>query len=149
VLRKARLALRADGRFALSARALLPGAPPLAPDVDGLRLVVEDAVGTPVLDLTVPGGAGWRAKAAGRFAFEAASGSVLRASVRDRGAKTPGLVRLSLRGEAGALALPAPAGLVSTVVLGPAAGACAALAWQAPEAPRPRCREKNDTISCR
>ena len=38
---------------------------------------------------------------------------------------------------AGALAIPGPAGLVSTVILGPAAGACGALEWNTPEAPRP------------
>lgn len=149
LLEKARLKLRADGRFSLSGRAVLSGAPAVAPDVEGLRLVVEDAAGATVLDLAAPSGAGWTVKGAGRFAFGAEEGAVRKVSLRDRSSKTPGLVSLSLRGEAGALALPAPAGLVSTVVLGPAAGACAALEWNAPAAPKPRCREKNDTLSCR
>jgi hypothetical protein len=102
-----------------------------------------------VLDLAAPPGSGWIAKGAERFGFEAEGGAVRKAALRDRSSKTPGLVSVSLRGEAGALALPAPAGLVSTVVLGPAAGACAALEWNAPEAPKPRCREKHDTLSCR
>jgi hypothetical protein len=45
--------------------------------------------------------------------------------------------------------LPAPGGLVSTVIVGRAAAACAALEWNPPEAPRPRCRASGDAISCR
>jgi hypothetical protein len=57
-------------------------------------------------------------------------------------------VKLSLRGEAGALALPDPAGLVTHVVLAPDGG-CASLTWNAPEAQRPRCRAKGSQLGCR
>jgi len=149
-LAKARLSLRADGRFRLTGRAVLPAGTPPAPDVDGLRLVVEDAGGEVVLDLAAAPGAGWRAQGAGRWSFRDEAGPVRRAAVRDRSAKVPGLVTLSLRGEAGALALPAPGGVVSTVILGSTPGACAALEWNPPPpAPRPRCHEKPDALSCR
>jgi hypothetical protein len=147
LLEKARLRLRADGRFALSGRARLPGAPALAPAADGLRAVVEGPAAAALLDLSAPPGAGWSAKGAG-WSFRAEAGALRRASLRDRSPRQPGLVRFSLRGEAGPLALPAGTGLVSTVVFGPA-GACAALEWNAPEGPRPRCRGRSDTITCR
>lgn len=148
-LEKARLELHGDGRFSVAARAVLPGAPALAPATDGLRLVVEDTSGATVLDVAAAPGGAWSEKGTGRWSFRDDAGALARASLRDRSAKTPGLVRVSLRGSAAALALPAPAGLVSTLVFGPAGGACAALAWNAPEAPRPRCRARGDAITCR
>jgi hypothetical protein len=146
-LEKARLKLEADGSFRLDARAVLPGAPLLDPPGDGLRLVVADAFGTPVLDVALDPGAPWISKGA-RWSYAGDSVAIRKATLRDQGAKTPGLVKLSLRGEAGALALPDPAGLETTVVLAPGS-ACAALTWNPPAAPRPRCRLKGSRVACR
>jgi len=146
-LEKPRFRLEADGGFRLDARAVFPAAPPFDPSADGLRLVVEDALGAGVLDVTAPAGAGWTAKGT-RWSFADAAGALRKATLHDQGAKTPGRVKLSLRGEAGALALPDPAGLATTVLLAPG-GVCAALAWNPPEAARPRCRTKNGKLSCR
>jgi len=147
VFEKARFKLRADGRFRLDARVVLAGASALDPSADGLRLVVGDALGATVLDSAAPAGAGWTAKGT-RWSFADDAAPVRKATLRDQGAKSPGRVKLSVRGEAGALALPEPAGLETTLVLGPG-GACAALTWNPPQAARPRCRIQGSQLGCR
>jgi hypothetical protein len=146
VLEKASFKLRADGRFRLDARLTLPGSVSLDLPADGLRLVAQDAAEATVLDVSAPGGAGWTVKGT-RSAFADATAAVTKATVVDKGAKTAGLVKVSIRGEAGALTLPDPAGLTTTLVLAPADG-CGALTWNAPEAPKPRCKVKGTQLSC-
>jgi hypothetical protein len=146
VLEKARFKLRADGRFRLDARVEFAVPPALDPATGGLRLVVRDALGDGVLDLVAAGGAGWTARGA-RWTFAADAGPIRKATLRDQGGKHPGRVKLSLRGEAGALVLPDPAGLETVALLSPEA--CAALTWNPPQAARPRCRAAGDALSCR
>lgn len=145
-LEKARFTLRADGRFRFAARALLAGPPP-DPAENGVRLVAEDALGEAVLDAGAPAGPAWKQKG-NRASFRSATGPLRKATVRDQSRKSPGRVKVTLGGELGATALPDPAGLATTLVLGPD-DACAALLWSPPQGTRPRCREKRNRISCR
>ena len=99
-----------------------------------------------MLDVSAPGGAGWTVKGT-RSSFTDEALSVRKVTVVNKGAKTPGLVKVSIRGEAGALTLPDPAGLTTTLIVAPADG-CGALTWNAPEAPKPRCKVKGTQLSC-
>jgi hypothetical protein len=146
-LEKATFKLRADGRFRLDARLTVPAGVTLALPTDGLRLVAQDAAEGTVLDLTAPGGAGWTVKGT-RSSLTDGALAIRKATVQDKGAKTPGLVKVSIRGEAGALTLPDPAGLVTTLILAPGDG-CGALTWNAPTAPKPRCKVKGTQLTCR
>jgi hypothetical protein len=147
-LEKARFKLDADGSFRLAARAVLPG-PALDPPGDGLRLVVADAFGEAVLDVALAPGSAWTSKGGTRWSYAGDTLAIRKATLRDQGAKTPGLVKLSLRGEAGELALPDAAdGLETILVLAPGAG-CASRVWNPPAAPRPRCLVKGERLVCR
>jgi hypothetical protein len=145
-LEKASFKLRADGRFRLDARLTLPGSVALDLPADGLRLVAQDAAEATVLDVSAPGGAGWTVKGT-RSSFADEALAVRKATIANKGAKTPGLVKVSIRGEAGALTLPDPAGLETTLILAAADG-CGSLTWNAPEAPKPRCKVKGTQLSC-
>jgi parallel beta-helix repeat protein len=146
-LEKASLKLRADGRFTLAGRLTLPESVALDLPTDGLRVVVRDATDATVLDVTAPPGAGWTVKNA-RSSYTDAALAVRKATVLDKGARTPGLVKVSVKGEAGALTLPDPAGVVTTVLLAPADG-CGAITWNGPTAAKPRCKVKGTQLSCR
>lgn len=147
LLEKARFTLREDGRFRLTARAVLAGAPGPDPAVNGVRLVAEDALGSAVLDASAAPGPAWK-QSGSRASFRSETGPLRKAVVRDQSRKGPGRVKVTLSGERGALALPEPAGITTTLVLGPG-DACAALSWNAPQGTRPRCGLKRGRISCR
>jgi hypothetical protein len=146
-LDRAAFSLRADGRFRLDARLTLPGSVALNLPGDGLRLVVKDATDATVLDAVAPAGAAWTVKGA-RSSFEDPAAAVTKAAVTDKSAKSPGLVKLSVRGAVPALTLPDPAGVSATLVLAPGEG-CGSRTWNGPTAPKPRCKAKGTKLSCR
>jgi parallel beta-helix repeat protein len=105
----------ADDRITFKGRAQLPH--PLTPALDpvavGVGILVEDAVGTPVLELSIPGGAydvvtrvGWKASPSrGVWKYvnrsDAPPSGVARVAITDLSRRTPGLVQFSVKGRRG------------------------------------------------
>jgi parallel beta-helix repeat protein len=139
-----------------------PFDPPLDPVAIGIGLVVTDATGTRVVDLTVPPGAydpatrrGWRtARGGNAWTWLDRSGTrfggVTRVEVRHRARKQPGLVRVRLRAERGSWPIdPTELPLAVLLVLDPPTaetGQCGAASFAGPA---PRCTTDGRTIRCR
>jgi|GEM_PF-557201 len=140
-----------------------PFAPALDPARTGLGLVIEDAVGGRLLDVTLSGGAydpstrvGWRTAHAGRRwkfvdARATPAGGIAAVSVKDRTRKRPGLVRVKVVGRRGAyppLALE-QLPLRGLVILDPpdaVSGQCGAASFVEPAA---RCTTDGRSVRCR
>ncbi|MBI3767451.1 MAG: right-handed parallel beta-helix repeat-containing protein [Deltaproteobacteria bacterium] len=128
------------------------------PVANGVRVVVDAIAGAGGLDVTIPGGAivnyvGWSLNRAGTtwtYRDRAGThGGVTKVVVKNRPARTDGLLSWSITGKsASALVLPDVSAVRSTVVLGSAAE-CASLAWNPPGAPRPRCQGTPAKLACR
>jgi cysteine-rich repeat protein len=149
------LAPAGDDRLAFKGQAVLasPFDPPLDPLANGVRLLIEDATGAPVLDATVAGGAydsvtreGWKVNGSAT-AWTYKSPGTQPQGITVVGVKTssnsPGLVKLKAKGKDGSYAV-APANLPVrvTVVLDPptaATGECVEATWTAPPPVVPSC----------
>jgi len=112
-----------DDKLALAGEATFT--PPLAldPVTNGARLVIQGVAST-ILDVTLAGGAAWKAnRTATHWTYKAAvggPGGITQVTLQDRSASTPGLVKFSLHGKAGTY--PATAGdlpLLAQLVLDP------------------------------
>jgi Right handed beta helix region len=151
-LRDARQTLRAAaGRVRLRADVVIPE-PWIAidPPVNGIRIVVDAAGGSVTLDAALPGGAGWTRHGT-RAVYRDPLGSVggvVRAIVRDRRGREPGALRVVVKARGGSLVLPDAADVRTTLVLG-TANECAALVWNGPQGPPPRCRGDARRLVCR
>ena len=151
VLAKAALKLVASPfALRLKGQAVVPkpwlGVDPLA---NGVRVVVDGETGSGGVDVVVPGGAGWRTNATRtRWIFTGNAGGITKVVVRDRSRAQNGLVRVGVRGKGGSVALPAPAAVRATMVLG-APGECASLTWNPPDGVRPRCAGGAAKLVCR
>lgn len=102
-------ALLLRGRLALAH----PFEPPLDPIETGVAVVVEDATGTRVVDVLVPGGAydrerrvGWKARRGGGWKYvdrsEAPPGGIRMVVIRDLAKREPGAVQFRVVGRHGA-----------------------------------------------
>jgi len=124
----------------------------VAPATNGVRVVADHLFESPRFDLTVPGGLGWSVSANGtkwRYRDKIGSaGGVTAVLVRDLSAKTPGLVRWSIKAVGAAALLPSPDAARLTAVVG-GAGECAEIVFSDPTGPRPRCTAASERISCR
>jgi len=123
------------------------------PVARGIRIVVDATSGGGGIDVAVPGGTGWRASADGkRWSFADPSGShggVTRIAIQDRSAREDGLLHWRVTGRStAAVVLPDVQRVRTAVVLGDA-GECAALTWNAPGGPRPRCAGDARRLTCR
>jgi hypothetical protein len=146
-LEKARLrADAAKGVLVLEGRTVIAKPwPTLDPAVRGVRVVVDG-----VLDVAVPGGAGWTRTANGkrwRYRDPAGSrGGVRRIDVVDRSASLPGRLIVTLR-MVGAPAVPAAQANDVTIGFGTAAE-CATVHFGGPAEAAPRCGGSN-VVVCR
>jgi hypothetical protein len=131
----------------LNGTAVLPkpwlGVDPLA---NGVRLVIEG-----VLDVTIPGGAGWTVSQRGRRWRYAdptgAEGGVRRVDLADKSsAKTPGRLTFTIR-IVGAPAMPVVGPLDVGIRFGTAAE-CATAHWNGPAGAKPRCRGTAARLTC-
>ncbi|HLK13123.1 MAG TPA: right-handed parallel beta-helix repeat-containing protein [Candidatus Binatia bacterium] len=153
-LTKAALGMRA-APFALhlTGRALIPKPwQGIDPSVNGIRVAVRAAAGPGGIDVTLPGGTGWKVNAAHtRWTFTDRTGSrggITGAVVRDLSAKQNGLLAVSVKGKAKAsVALPAVQQVTTAIVLG-LPGECAGIAWNPPGGPRPRCTGAPAKLDC-
>jgi len=165
---KARIALRklhtppGDDLLSFEGRLLAPHPfdPPLDPAAVGVGVVVEDAAGTRVVDVQVPGGAfdpatkvGWKASRSGRsWTFvdrsDAPRAGITRIAIRDLSSKQPGLVQFRVTGKRGSYALdPAEVPLSGLLILDPPTaetGQCGTASFEAPA-----CRSDAKRVSCR
>ena len=139
-----------------------PFTPALDPVVGGAALVIEDASGGRVLDVTVPGGAydrvaqvGWQAAGSGtswRYVDKSATapGGITALSVKDLSKKQPGLVRVKVTGKRGAYPVDtASLPLAATFVLDPPTaetGQCAVATFIAPSQ---SCAPRGRGVKCR
>jgi len=136
----------ASGTLTLGGTAVIPlpwiG---VAPDANGIRLALLG-----VLDVTVPGGAGWTRSTNGkRWRFTDRSGQlggIRRIDVVDRSARTPGRLDYAVR-IVGAPAMPTLGPLDLAIRLG-ADAECATAHWNGPGTSRPRCQGSPRRLSC-
>jgi len=148
VVQKARLkAVLASGAITVTGTATIPepwaGVDPLA---NGIRLTIDG-----VLDVTVPGGAGWSVNKKGtRWRYDDASaalGGIYRMDLADRSStRTPGRLTFAIRLR-GSSALPALGPLDLAIRLGTTAE-CATAHWNGPTANKPRCRGSVARMTC-
>ena len=144
---KARLrATTSTGSIKLTGRVLMPQAwSAIVPQTDGVRVVIDG-----VLDVTIPGGAGWTANPNGkrwRFDDEAGSfGGVRRVTLATRA--TPAGVRITFDVRfVAAPQLPALGPLDATIHLDDA-DQCATAHWNGPTALKPRCQGSAARLNC-
>jgi hypothetical protein len=122
------------------------------PASNGLRIVIDSAVGSGGVDVVIPGGAQWTTNGvATRWTYRDPAGSVAgitRIVVLDRSNVQPGLLRWVVKGGGGVASLPDVNAVRATMLLG-AAGECASLTWSGPGGARPRCDGDATVLSCR
>ncbi len=122
------------------------------PLVNGVRVVVDSVAGGGGLDVTIPGGAGWKVNKAGtRWVYidrEGTHAGITRVVVRDRSTKEDGLLRWVVKGKGGVVSLPSPQNARASIILGSAAE-CASYTWNPPGAARPRCDGDSARLVCR
>jgi hypothetical protein len=152
VLAKPRMVLRAvPARIKVIGEATLPepwiGVDPPA---NGMRVVVDALAGAGGFDVTLPAGAAWTT-AKRRWIYRdplGLAGGITKAIVQDRRARTPGLVRVIVKGRGASLVLPAPDDARTTIVVGSPAE-CASIAWNGPSGASPRCRATAAGLVCK
>lgn len=134
------------GKMRVSGIAVIP--PPwvgIAPATDGIRIAIDGQ-----LDVTVPGGDGWRVSANGRrWRFDDPSGrhgGVRRIDVAERSGRIPGRVSFVVRFEDAPMPWEGPVDL--SIRLGTAAE-CATAHWDGSGAPRPSCHGNARRLVCR
>lgn len=144
-----------DETFALSGTATVPTSPALDPATRGVRLLLTAADGTSLMDVTVPGGAPWRAKPTSWSYRDklGTAGGITKVLVKGS-AKAPGTLKISVKGAHATLA-PSPASLpltVTFVIDVPTAmsGQCAERKFVGP-APGPVCafNKKATAVRCK
>jgi hypothetical protein len=147
VSEKTRLrAKTATGAITISGTAAIPqpwiG---VAPPLNGIRLVIDG-----VLDVDVPGGAGWTSNRKGtRWRFSdptGAHGGVRRIDLADRSAHGSGRLAFTIR-VVGAPAMPLLGPLDLAIRFG-APGECATAHWNGPAAAKPRCQGGALRLTC-
>ena len=154
-IRRPTLVLRASPfMLRLAGEAVIPkpwtGIDPVA---HGVHIVIDATSGPGGIDAAIAGGAGWRVSADGKsWNFVDRAGSqagITRIAIRDRSKREDGLLRWRVVGKrAGSVVLPDVHRVRTAVILGDAAE-CAAVAWNRPGAPRPRCLGDATRLTCR
>jgi hypothetical protein len=122
------------------------------PPGNGVRIVADHLLEAPRFELEVPSGLGWTTSADGkkwRYRDKAGSADgVIAVLVRDLSAKTPGLVRWSIKAEGVASTLPSPDAVRLTAIVG-GTGECGEVVFADPAGAKPRCTGSSERISCR
>ena len=101
-----------DEKMKLRGRMIVPTTPAFDPSTQGARLLIEDAVGAAVLDVSVPPGAydpvsgiGWRtAKSGWQYRHRTGLQGLTRLTVKQK-ASSPGLLTISASGKNAVLAI--------------------------------------------
>jgi hypothetical protein len=102
------------------------------PAANGIRVVVDEPVGTGGVDVTLPGGANWKLNGSGtRWTYTDKSGAIsdiTKASVTDQSSKQDGLLNIRVKGKGGTATLPGASQARMAVVFG-TADECAAVSF--------------------
>jgi hypothetical protein len=159
VMQRASLKVRsAPFSLRLTGRAIIPKPwQAVDPLVNGVRIAVDAVTGPGGVTAVIPGGAlsagvGWTLNRSGnRWTFIDPDGShagVTRVVIRDLSQTTDGLILWHVRATGGTVALPDVHRVRTAMVVGDALE-CAAIQWNPPGAPRPRCAADATRLSCR
>jgi hypothetical protein len=146
-IEKARLRTSASSRsIRVSGRATVPQPwVGVAPDTNGVRIAIDG-----VLDVTVPGGAGWTVGSKGkRWRFDDPAGvlaGIRRVEVADRSAQKPGRLTFEVR-ILGAPLLPVAGPIDLSIRLG-TDDECASVHWNGSGGGRPRCQGEARRLRC-
>ena len=147
-----------DGLTFTGRLAGVPTTPPIRPDTNGIRVVIDDtSSATPaVLDVTIPGGTGWKTNTAHtsfRYVNKTGFQGIVRVSVR-LSSHLPGQVNFSVTGKKGSFpVVTADLPLKGTLVIdAPLAmtGQCGEATFPGPP-PAPSCRlnGRATTVTCK
>jgi parallel beta-helix repeat protein len=154
----------ADDRLTFKGRALLPY--PLTPALDpvavGVGILIEDALGTRVLELSIPGGAydavtkvGWKAsptRGVWKYVDRSADppSGVASVSIKDLSRKTPGVVQFSVKGRRSLYPVDvANLPLTGVLVFDPPTAETGQCGETAFDGPLPRCTNSDRAVRCR
>jgi hypothetical protein len=127
---------------------VVPTVPTIDPTTKGVRFLLADATGTNVIDVTIPGGTGWKANGKHtRWSFKSATGvqGITKVQIASK-PSAPGSLKFSVKGKHGAFTVSASAlPVTATLVI----DAPLAKTGQCGEA-TPTCRStaKGKTIRC-
>ncbi len=149
---KPRTALRAvNGRLTVRGDAVIPEPwQGIDPPANGVRVVVDSPDGPGGFDVVAPPGAAWTVGTR-RWVYRDPLGSVggiTKVVVQDRRLRQAGLVRVVVKGRGATFALPDPAAVRTTIVVGTSAE-CASVAWNGPNGIAPRCRGDATRLVCK
>jgi YVTN family beta-propeller protein len=143
-----------DETFSFSGKTTVPTSPAIDPAANGVRFLLSRADDSSVLDVTIPGGAGWLAHPTS-WSFKSTLGflGITKVALKTS-AKTPGVLKVAVKGAHATLAVsPSALPLTATLVIdSPTAttGQCAAQSFTGP-APTPLCafNKKGTALRCK
>jgi hypothetical protein len=143
-----------DEKVSFSGVATVPTSPAIDPAANGLRALITDAAGSAVLDVTVPGGAGWTTHSTSwSYRNTAGVGGIKKVSVK-QSTSVAGQLKFRVSGDAASLSVaPTSLPLTATIVVDvpmAVSGQCAEEPFTGP-APAPSCalNAKGTTLHCR
>ncbi|HXC52905.1 MAG TPA: hypothetical protein VN634_18610 [Candidatus Limnocylindrales bacterium] len=142
-----------DESLKIKGSATVPTSPAIDPATNGLRIIVSDAIGNSLLDVTVAGGASWTTSTSGFKYWGPKTGGIGRIGIKTSSA-APGFVKIGIKGKG--LTMPAASAtlpLRATIVIDtPIAttGQCADGDFPGPS-PLPQCSTASlgSTIVCK
>ena len=143
-----------DEILSFSGKTTVPTSPTIDPATNGVRVLLSRSDGSSVLDVTIPGGAGWLSHPTS-WSYKNKLGfmGVTKVAIKTS-AKTPGVLKVAVKGAHMTLAVaPASLPLTATLVVdSPTAmtGQCAAQTFTGP-APTPLCafNKKGTALRCK
>ena len=87
-----------DEGLKIKGTATVPTSPAIDPVTNGLRVIVTDAIGVQVLDVTIPGGASWTGGSSG-FSYKGPkTGAIGRIKIKTNAA-APGFLKIGIKGK--------------------------------------------------
>lgn len=147
-----------DDKFALDATIRFPAPLDLHPDEQGIRVIVQDALGSVLADANIPGGPAWSLSRTGTT-WSWRSPTLVDGWVNSVRLKStfvrPDTVAVTIGGARGAFAAPRPALPLSAIVVldapTAASGLCGYLVFPDPGPPYPYCRfsPTGSTLDCK
>jgi hypothetical protein len=96
-----------DDGFTFKGRMTVPATPNIDPAANGVRVLLTDSTGVDVIDVTIPGGAGWKANPAGNrwgFVSLAGVGGITKVRIVEK-ATSPGMLKFTVKGKNGSFAV--------------------------------------------
>jgi hypothetical protein len=145
-----------DDRLKLKGIITVPTTPAINPAVKGVRILLNGAGGTTILDTTIAGGNGWKTNATGTawlWRNPAGNSGIIKVRLKTRSSK-PGQLRFSVTGKNGSFPVaPADAPVKATLVIdSPLAttGQCGEVVFPGPS-PSPSCTftPSGSTLRCK